>query len=121
MRVHLAQIIAFVLCGITPSLWAQPASDYDFDFATISSPGNAAFNVGPDPTGGGHVVGRGSVGAKSQRRSGEGQDCDAVEKGDAHDRGMDSGAIADGQRGQREHAAVSMATRQTQEVAIHKN
>ena len=77
--------------------------------------GRASGGGGIAPT----AMERGSVGAKTPRRAGEDQECDAVEKGDAHDRGLDSAAIADGQRGQRQQVAVSMATTQTQEVAIH--
>lgn len=51
----------------------------------------------------------GNAGGTEEGRRGKGEDSGAVEGRDAGDGGLDCGAIADGQRGQCEHAAVSLA------------
>ena len=57
-----------------------------------------------------------------ERRKGDAEKVEArppIETRDAGDSGLDRAAIEDGQRGQREHAAVSMAAEQ--DVDDHKN
>ena len=57
-----------------------------------------------------------------ERGSGEGEDRGAVTAGNAGDGGVDCGAIADGERGERPHAPVPLAEeRKKVRLAVHKN